>query len=205
MEKLKGYLGEWMIRICMVAFRPDPTTFYTALEQASIVGDEVVVIYGRFKGFDMKYQECPKIPQRDNIKVIEVDYKHTQEQQGDLYLKGLKADDIIFRWDTDMVLLTSPEEVRKYILEQTGWDSIQVKLLDKEGNYEQSTIMIFNYRKGWRNIHGGMLGDRFKVPITNPCYTVVKGMDDIVFFHLRDQGQAYRVQQRMYWDRIHKR
>ena len=192
-----------MIRIGMVAFRPEPTTFYTALGQASIIADEVVVIYGRFKGFDLPYDKSIVVPSRDNITIKDVDYQYTQEQQRDLYLKGLKAGDTIFMWDSDMVLLSSPQDVRQYIMDQEGWDSMQVELLDRVGNHEQSTIMIFKYRKGWRNIHGGMLGDGEKRCITNPYYTVINGTNDIVFFHLRDQGKAYRVRQRMYWDKIH--
>ena len=133
-----------------------------------------------------------------------MDYKHTQEEQRDLYLKGLEANDILFVWDSDLVLMTDPLEVRSYLLSLEDWDSAQVEWLKPDGSYEQSSISIFRYRPGWDNKHGGMLGDHTGTMIASPKYRVVKSKSNIVFFHMRDQGQAYRVNQRMYWDKIHR-
>jgi len=195
-----------MIRIGMVAFRPDPTTFYTVLEQASIVADEVVVIYGRFKDFNMEYKKCPLMPVRDNITLIETDHKNTQFKQRDIYLEGLVDNDILLMWDSDMVLMNDPGDVRKFLLSlDRRWDSMQVEWLKADGVYEQTSICVFRYRKGWRHQSSNLLADKEENLICSPHHTVIRSGAEMVYFHLRDQGQAYRIRQREYWDHINKR
>ena len=193
-----------MIRVGMVVFRPEPSIFYTALEQASIVGDDVVVIYGRFKYFNMPYEKCLAMPERDNIKFIEADHKNTQIEQRDLYLEGLDSNDILLMWDSDMVLMNSPENVRKYLLSlDEKWDSMLVEWLKPDGDLEQTSICVFRYRRGWKHKHPNMLGDLDGNMICSP-YNVIRSEAEMVYFHMRNQSRLYRTNQRMYWDRVLK-
>ena len=193
-----------MIRVTMAVFGSNPHTLEKAISQAKQIGDEVVVVYGRWKGFDLPWVDPPDFLVDDpDVKLIISDHKYVQRHQRNLYLYDLKDGDVLMYWDSDETMSDVADAViLMNILKNTDdWDSVLLVVKKPDLSYEQSSIRIWNFKKGWTHSKGQILQDVDNVMIAGPYYKVLKvDAKDLYIIHHRDKVPGYRGMQRKYWD-----
>jgi len=195
--------------IGMAAYGANEDTLAEALRQAVSIADRVMVVWGRFIGFDLPSYPVPDVIHSycmtDRITLIVSDQVYSQEKQRDLFLNGLHRGDILWEWDSDMILRQDPYEALRFIdsLDNTvgDWDALMIPLLTPDHEPEQETIMIYRYQPGWRHVTAGALGPGR--PVAAPDYRIVRTNPWLQMIHLRDQSEEYRRAQRKYWEGLH--
>ncbi len=199
------------IVVGMACFGANEETLTTALRQACKIADRVVVVYGRWLGFDAPYVKPPSILQAlkaaGSITLIKADHLHTQEKQRDQFLNGIHEGDLLIEWDPDEVMLTDPYEVKMFInsLDETigEYDGLSFHYFTPTGEFEQEVIRAYRFRKGFRHVVGPSLGVDGRI-VGSPDYRIVKTHPWIKIEHRRDQGDEYRTFQQNYWRGIHE-
>jgi hypothetical protein len=198
----------------MSLYMANDRTLQTAIRQALELSDQVVIVYGRWKCFDVPWIEPPSFLfdgsfDPDRLKVILSDHERKEEQSRNLYLKGLEEGDVLVQWDPDMTLINinGIGGLRTRLLDEAKadrWDALLVPLLVPETwETDQETILIYRYRQGWQPIHAGALGDPEGQLIASPRYRIERA-EWFSFLHHRDQGSQYRKALQEYYDQMHR-
>lgn len=206
------------LRAGYVAFIPpgDPYqdyVFQKSLQRISQVVNEIVIVWGRFKGReDLPPRPPPRYLQhvpycRAKVKVIYSDLKLPQPQQRDLYLPGLEDGDILLVMDADWVpvfsrypevavaldpktlvaYMTVDEKMEQEVLptesEIHDWDALMVDIFYPDGKWQCGIICVYRYRPGMK--HGpGQLLEIDGIPITTPNYKVLLARP-VRYFHVK--------------------
>jgi len=197
------------LRAGYVAFIPpgepeQDTILKESLIRASWVANEIVVVWGRFRGReDLPPRPPPGYLERfplsvgAKVKVIYSDLKLPQHEQRDLYLDGLEEGDILMVMDADWIPVYSaiPQypstpgkvAVRKYLFkDQEDWDSLLVDILYPDGKKQCSIICVYRYRPGMR--HGlGQLLELDGKPIASPEFQVLPASPGFFYVHVKKE------------------
>lgn len=196
-----------IITVGMAVFGYDELIFKSSLLSCYSLSDEIFMVYGRFKGFDLPYIELSTDIQAI-LKTLQVqmhfcDNIHTQPKQRDLYLPIGSDKPILFVIDPDEVpiLGMGADGLRQY-LAGTRCDSYAVEAYSPAGLYDSTRITAYRYREGYRHGPGQVLQDEEGKLICSPHYKAVKVPYEI--FHLihykSRKPRGYRAAQRRYWD-----
>jgi hypothetical protein len=150
------------IQVGIVAFAPPPS-FRDVLENLKRHVDSIIVVYGRFLGFDHPEVHPPGYIE-DHADLILSDRKLPQSKQRDLYLKGLEEGDMFFFMDCDWIP-TNPETFRN--MSKIDATAFSFKVI---GGGSQQLVCGYKYREGFRHSTGGLFIDKDGKYVTTPAY-----------------------------------
>jgi len=164
------------------------------------VVDEIVIVWGRFKGREdlpprppPEYVKATPLAHGAKVKVIHSDLKLPQHEQRDLYLDGLEEGDILFVVDADWVPVSAPLPQfpltfgqPRQTSDEEPWDSRLVNIYYPDGKKQCSIICVYRYRPGMK--HGpGQLLELDGRPITSPGFRVLPASPGFFYVHVKKE------------------
>ena len=197
------------IIVGIVAYNFDNSLFISALETIEPYADEIHIIYGRFKDFNLFYAPCPEWLKKYNLTIV--DNLFSQHEQRDLYLNGIEDGDILIVMDSDWVPVSPDFDMFFEKLKRNkNWDSALISVPPggptvSTGTSEQKLILIYRYRKGWRHSKGQVLRDEENKMIASPDYNVIKiPSEEFYFSHfpIKYNDSDYLHAQLNYWESV---
>lgn len=192
-----------MFRIGICAYYVMPDIFQQVLKCAKEIADEVLVIWGPYKGFEAPWLDPPEIP--DGIKLEINKDPIPQHEKRDLYLKGLKPGDVLWTIDSDEVPGPNVKMIKAEldrIFKDPTWDACVVRNFYPGFFRDCSPIRIFRIQKGkLSHSVGQLLQVNGKTMTTDQGFKVINP-DHImlhVIHHKKKKSPNYIRRQKDMW------